>query len=214
MGSWSTLTNFLNLSRKQLQSSWVITWAIFKGNSSSLSADFRMASVGSNSPAQMFAASSNQYFSLDDILASQERIPLTIKQDLPQLGFLDSQSHYQNDPTILTSGTKLELPLWMAKCLKAPGRAKLDLPQTWSHNQRQIISADANVLDLHKYGPFFYQTGCHLVKLVSKGHNLDEEAETIGGILVDTLTKRFRRIMDASANAEGQDTLTNTGIMI
>ena len=170
-----------------------------------------MTSVGSNSPAQMFVASSSQYFSIDDILATQERIPLTIKQDLPQLGFLDSQSHYQNDPTVLTSGTKLELPLWMAKCLKAPGRAKLDLPQTWSFSQRQIITADANVLDLHKYGPFFYQTGCHLVKLVSKGHNLDDEAETIASTLVDTLTKRFRRIMDASANAEGQDTLTNTG---
>ena len=169
-----------------------------------------MTSIGPSS-AQMFVASSSQYFSLDDILASQERMPLTIKQDLPQLGFLDSQSHYQNDPTILTNGTKLELPLWMAKSLKAQGRAKLDLPQTWGINQRNIITADANVLDLHKYGPFFYQSGCHIVKLVSKGHNLDEEAETIATILVDTLTKRFRRIMDASANAEGQDTLTNTG---
>ena len=132
-----------------------------------------MTSIGPSS-AQMFVASSSQYFSLDDILASQERIPLTIKQDLPQLGFLDSQSHYQNDPTILTNGTKLELPLWMAKSLKAQGRAKLDLPQTWGMNQRNIITADANVLDLHKYGPFFYQSGCHIVKLVSKGHNLDE----------------------------------------
>ena len=88
-----------------------------------------MTSVGSSTPAQMYVASSSQYFSLDDILASQERIPLTIKQDLPQLGFLDSQSHHQNDPTILSNGTKLELPLWMAKSLKAQGRAKLDLPQ-------------------------------------------------------------------------------------
>ena len=170
-----------------------------------------MTSVGSSTPAQMYVASSSQYFSLDDILASQERIPLTIKQDLPQLGFLDSQSHHQNDPTILSNGTKLELPLWMAKSLKAQGRAKLDLPQTWSLSQRQIYTADPNVLDLHKYGPFFYQSGCHVLKLVSKGQNLDEEAESIAALLVETLTKRFRRIMDASANAEGQDTLTNTG---
>ena len=154
---------------------------------------------------------SNHYFSLDDILASQERIPLTIKQNIPQLGFLDPQSHYQEDATVLLTGTTLELPLWMAKDFKAKNRAKLDLPKTWSLSQRQIIIADPNVVDLHKLGPYFYQSGCHILKYISVGQELDDEAETISNILVDTLTKRFRGIMDASANAEAQDTLINTG---
>lgn len=153
--------------------------------------------------------SPNNYFSLEDILASQERIPVTTKQDLPQLGFLDPQSHYQIDPNNLAAGTSLELPLWMVKGLTTR-RAQVELPKTWSLSQRQIINADPNVVDLHKLGPHFYQTGCHIQRQISGSQNLDEEAEAIGTILVDTLTKRFRGIMDASANAAAQDTLTNT----
>ena len=155
--------------------------------------------------------SSNHYFSLDDILASQERIPLVTQQDLPQLGFLDPQSHYQTDPTVLVTGTTLELPLWMAKDLKVRNRAKLELPDSWSSSKREIIKADPSVLDLHKLGPYFYQTGYHILKLISNNQNLNDDAEAISNILVDTLTKRFRNIMDASANSEAQDTLINTG---
>jgi len=154
--------------------------------------------------------SSNHYFSLDDILASQERIPLVTQQDLPQLGFLDPQSHYQTDPTVLVTGTTLELPLWMAKDLKVRNRAKLELPDSWSSSKREIIKADPSVLDLHKLGPYFYQTGYHILKLISNNQNLNDDAEAISNILVDTLTKRFRNIMDASANSEAQDTLINT----
>ena len=170
-----------------------------------------MNSVETNVRSEVLASSSNNYFSLDDILASQERIPLTIKHDIAHLGFLDPQSHHQADPSILMTGTKLEVPLWMAKDFKSRGRAKLELPPTWNLRQRQITSADPNVLDLHKLGPYFYQTGCHILKHISEGQNLDHEAEEISHILVDTLTKRFRKVMDASANAEAQDTLTNTG---
>lgn len=166
---------------------------------------------GAGSDILMSSHSPNNYFSLEDILASQERVPITTKQDLPQLGFLDPQSHYQIDPTNLAAGTTLELPLWMVKDLKARGRAQVELPKTWSLSQRQIIHADPNVVDLHRLGPHFYQTGCHIVKQISGGQNLDDEAEAVSNILVDTLTKRFRRIMDASANAEAKDTLVNTG---
>jgi len=147
---------------------------------------------------------------LDDILASQERIPLVTQQDLPQLGFLDPQSHYQTDPTVLVTGTTLELPLWMAKDLKVRNRAKLELPDSWSSSKREIIKADPSVLDLHKSGPYFYQTGYHILKLISNNQTLNDDAEAISNILVDTLTKRFRKIMDASANSEAQDTLINT----
>ena len=155
--------------------------------------------------------SPNNYFSIEDILASQERIPVTTMQDLPQLGFLDPQAFYNTDRTTLTSGTKLELPMWMTKSLKGRGRLQVELPKTWNLSQRQIIKADPNVVDLHRLGPHFYQTGCHVVKLICDGQNLDDEAEEIGNILVDTLTRRFRSIMDASANAEARDTLVNTG---
>ena len=36
------------------------------------------------------------YFSLADILATEERVPMVAKADLPQLGFLDHVSSYFN----------------------------------------------------------------------------------------------------------------------
>ena len=55
------------------------------------------------------------YFSLEDILATQERVPCQVQEDLPNLGFLDPGSDNQH----LARGTKLELPFWMVEGLKS-----------------------------------------------------------------------------------------------
>ena len=111
--------------------------------------------------------SPDNYFSLEDIVASQERVPITIQQDLPQLGFLDPSSIHQADPTNLTAGSKLELPLWMAKALRGRRRIQVELPKTWSSSQRQIMNADPTVVDLHKFGPHYYEFGRYLMKTSS-----------------------------------------------
>lgn len=46
------------------------------------------------------------YFSIEDIFVTQEKIPCTVEQDLSHLGFLDSSSESQN----LNSGQDVELP--------------------------------------------------------------------------------------------------------
>ena len=48
---------------------------------------------------------SPDYFSLDDILASQERVPVTVKVDLPKLGFLDTS---RPDEISLKTGTRYD----------------------------------------------------------------------------------------------------------
>ena len=55
------------------------------------------------------------YFSVEDILATQERVPCQVQEDLTNLGFLDPGSDSQHLPR----GTKLELPLWMVEGLKS-----------------------------------------------------------------------------------------------
>ena len=57
---------------------------------------------------------SPNYFSLEDILATQERVPCQVQEDLTNLGFLDPGSDSQHLPR----GTKLELPFWMVEGLK------------------------------------------------------------------------------------------------
>ena len=97
------------------------------------------------------------YFSLHDILAEQERIPVTTNEDLPKLGFLDPSTSALNGT--LNKGTKLELPLWMAKSLKARNRAQLRMPPNFSDKKRQIVAADPDAVNLHQYGPHFYESG-------------------------------------------------------
>jgi GINS complex subunit 3 len=62
-------------------------------------------------------------------------------------------------------GSKLELPLWLAKGLFDNKRRILsvDLPKIYQEAWRTVFSADANVVDLHKMGPRFYGFGSQLL---------------------------------------------------
>merc|ERR1712083_365094 len=88
---------------------------------------------------------SPDYFSLHDILAEQERIPVVTNEDLPKLGFLDLSTSSKNGT--LMKGTKLELPLWMAKTLKSKNRATLSMPPSFTDRKRQIVHADADAVN-------------------------------------------------------------------
>ena len=143
------------------------------------------------------------YFSLEDILATQERVPFTTNVDLPQLGFLDTS---RPDETLLKAGTHLELPYWMVWSLRSRGRIQAELPKAWKAPQRQIVLADPKVVDLHNLGPFYYEFGRHLIKLLA-GH---PETEEVSNLLLGTFMRRFKNIMDASFNSDSRDTLCNT----
>lgn len=62
-------------------------------------------------------------------------------------------------------GSKLELPLWLAKGLFDNKRRILsvELPKIYQEGWRTVFSADANVVDLHKLGPYFYGFGSQLL---------------------------------------------------
>jgi len=149
---------------------------------------------------------SPDYFSLDDILASQERVPVTVKVDLPKLGFLDTS---RPDEISLKTGTSLELPYWMVWSLRTRGRVDVELPKNWQPAQRQIVHADPNVVDLYKMGPHYYEFGSHMARLLN-GSGKSEESDEISSLLLNTFMRRFRNIMDASCNSDARDTLSNT----
>ena len=104
------------------------------------------------------------YFSIEDILATQERVPCQVESDLKNLGFLDPGSDNQD----LGRGTKLELPLWMVEGLtdyKARNYITVDVPKTFKEVFREIMSADPLVVDLHKMGLYYYEFARHHMKL-------------------------------------------------
>ena len=105
------------------------------------------------------------YFSIEDILATQERVPVEVETDLKNLGFLDQGA----DNMDLARGTKLELPYWCVEGLNKSDQSRsylmVDIPKTFKEMFREIMSADPLVVDLHKMGPYYYEFGRHLIKL-------------------------------------------------
>lgn len=64
-----------------------------------------------------------------------------------------------------TQGSKLEIPLWLAKGLHDSKRRiiSVELPKIYKEAWRTVFSADANVVDLHKMGPYYYGFGSQLL---------------------------------------------------
>ena len=149
------------------------------------------------------SAGGDDFFDLGDILASQQKVPVVFEQTVYRLGFLDPQSTGEH----IQSGAKMELPLWLARALGVRRRniVRIDLPRQYREQQRDILRADANVVDLFKQGPYFYFMG---VKLLFFDHM---ERSELARSLLETFINRFRRIMDTSHHAFSSDVslLTN-----
>ncbi|NWZ34823.1 PSF3 protein, partial [Brachypodius atriceps] len=158
------------------------------------------------------------FLSLDDILMSQEKLPGRAESALPRLAVLLGQS--AGSAESIPEGSKLEIPLWLAKGLHDSKRRMIsvELPKIYKEAWRTVFSADANVVDLHKMGPYYYGFGSQLLNFENPEN--PEIAQTIlqatgGGCVLpvsdcacspQTFIARFRRIMDSSQNAYNEDT--------
>ncbi|NXI44351.1 PSF3 protein, partial [Galbula dea] len=149
------------------------------------------------------------FLSLDDILMSQEKLPGRAESALPRLAFALGQGSKPGDS--LPEGSKLEIPLWLAKGLHDSKRRIifLELPKIYKEAWRTVFSADANVVDLHKMGPYYYGFGSQLLNFDNPEN--PEIAQTIlqafnSASLLQTFISRFRRVMDCSQNAYNEDT--------
>lgn len=111
-----------------------------------------------------------------------------------------------NNSEHLNTGTKLELSFWLAKSLCSRKRQIVDveLPKAYREGQRDILSADAKVVDLYKLGPFYYSFG---VKLLC--FDLLERVD-LSKSLLETFLNRFRLIMDTSQHAYQSSTTALT----
>ncbi|XP_069113017.1 DNA replication complex GINS protein PSF3-like [Argopecten irradians] len=138
------------------------------------------------------------YFSIDDILSTQERLPCTVEMTIYRMGYMDSSSESED----LLPGTKMEMPFWMARALCSRKRhiVSVEIPKQYKESYREILTADATVVDLHKLGPFYYNYGCQLLRF-----ELPDSGD-ISKCLLKTFQTRLRRIMDSSQNALNEDT--------
>lgn len=132
------------------------------------------------------------YFSVEDILCSEERLSCRIEKELPGLGFLDPSSEAED----LKPGTSMELPVWLAQPMNMtqPPVLAADVPKIYKEGYREILEAGATSIVLSKWSPFYYELGMHLRRLRNR------DAEKITESLLQTFKSRFRLVMDWAQN--------------
>jgi len=135
-------------------------------------------------------ASKAGYFCLHDIVATQEKVSSKFDVKVHKLGFLDPSTGGDD----ILPNTKLDLPFWLAQGLKRRHVVQVDIPKVYREGYRDILQADATVIDLHKYGPKYYDFGSYLAKM---GH---DDSEEIGKCLIQCFKERVKKIMDSSYN--------------
>uniref|UniRef100_A0A8C6TG75 DNA replication complex GINS protein PSF3 n=1 Tax=Neogobius melanostomus TaxID=47308 RepID=A0A8C6TG75_9GOBI len=129
------------------------------------------------------------FFSLDDILLSHERLPTRTECIFPRLGYLEKST----DSTDIMEVSNAFLPCIHCLVMDLYGAATVA-------GVEDCITADPNVVDLHKMGPYYYGLGSQML------HFDSPENPEIAHALLQTFIGRFRRTMDSSQNAYNEDT--------
>ncbi|GJQ76755.1 hypothetical protein Trydic_g15598 [Trypoxylus dichotomus] len=141
------------------------------------------------------------YFAIDDILATQERTPCKFLVNVPKLGSKLNPSAEEDD---ISAGTALELPMWLVQQLGS-GRqpvVSVDLPRIFKEAYREVLKADPNAVDLHKFSLYFYELGSHAKEFDSRGD--------VAEILIHSFKGRFRKIMDLAHNTSSDSTVQDS----
>ncbi|KRT81836.1 hypothetical protein AMK59_5939 [Oryctes borbonicus] len=137
------------------------------------------------------------YFAIDDILATQERTPCKFLVNVPKLGVKLNPASEKDD---IQPGTSLELPMWLVQPLGS-GRqpvVSVELPRMYKEAYREVLKADPNAVDLHKFSLYFYELGAYAKEFDSRGD--------VAEILLHSFKGRFRKIMDLAHNTASDST--------
>lgn len=135
-----------------------------------------------------FTSYSKNYYSIADILVTQEKIPCSAEMDLCGMGELDSTFDHPN----VAAGEKLELPLWYAiECKAQRTRTlKFQVPDIFKSRLKDICEADALAVDLGRLNKYFYSFGHYIAPYDRSG--------TVAPMLYETCRARCRSLIDLS----------------
>lgn len=128
------------------------------------------------------------YYSIEDIFVTQERIPCETEQELANLGFLDPSESSAN----LKKDQEVELPLWyILQVQKERGRNqfyrlvnfnlfllsfvlkfldfRVKIPNIYKATYGEICKADATAVDLGRLNRYFYELGRYVAHFDRNG---------------------------------------------
>ncbi|KZT13133.1 GINS complex Psf3 component [Laetiporus sulphureus 93-53] len=131
----------------------------------------------------------DDYYSVESILAENQKIQCTFKIDIPDMGHLDGGN--ERDIKALS---KVQVPMWMAYILIYSDYADFTIPPPFSARVRNALNAEARSVRLSALvgqGGLWYGFGRMIVRLMN-----DLQAQEISDLLVKTFRARLTQVID------------------
>ncbi|RDX53077.1 GINS complex, Psf3 component [Polyporus arcularius HHB13444] len=131
----------------------------------------------------------DDYYSIESILAENQKIQCTFKVDVPDMGHLDGGK--TGDIKALS---KVQLPLWMVYILIYSDYADFTIPPPFSARVRNALNAEATSVRLSALvgqGGLWYGFGRMIMRLLN-----DVPAAELSRLLTDTFHKRLPEVID------------------
>ncbi|XP_037935836.1 probable DNA replication complex GINS protein PSF3 [Teleopsis dalmanni] len=129
------------------------------------------------------------YYSVEDIFVTQEKVECKVNTKLTKMGFLDAGAETDD----LNPGSTVSLPLWYIKELKINNPYfTVNVPDIYKNVHKAVCEADTTHIELGKLHPYFYEYGRYLTPY-DRSHN-------VGRIVFETMRQRVRYLLDISTN--------------
>ncbi|KAI0723463.1 GINS complex, Psf3 component [Earliella scabrosa] len=131
----------------------------------------------------------DDYYSIESILAENQKIQCTFKTDVLDMGHLDGGKAGD-----IKQGSKVQIPLWMAYILIYSDYADFTIPPPFSARVRNALNAEPKSVRLSALvgqgGPW-YGFGRMIMRLLN-----DEAAAELSKVLTETFRARLPEVID------------------
>jgi len=137
------------------------------------------------------------YYDVDSILSEIEQIPVNFLIDAYKLNWIDSSSIEKNQD--LKSGTKVEIPIWLASVFFEQQMVDVLTPLMLGPIMRGHLQADPVVVSMSN-NPYFYRIGIKIISQIT-----EKDKKSIIPTILHTYRTRYRQILDKSFNWKSID---------
>ncbi|KAK7470851.1 DNA replication protein [Stygiomarasmius scandens] len=131
----------------------------------------------------------NDYFSIDAILAENQKFQCTFKQEIPDMGHLGGGSERD-----IQVQSKRQIPIWLAYTIIYSDWADFDIPAAFGPKVRNALKAEprsVRLANLVGAGGSWYGFGKTTMDILS-----DEQAQVLSEMLTTTFKGRLIEVID------------------
>ncbi|TRM68296.1 hypothetical protein BD626DRAFT_114095 [Schizophyllum amplum] len=131
----------------------------------------------------------DDYFSIDAILAENQKIQCTFRRDIPEMGHLGG-----GNTRDIKAGSKVAIPVWLAYILIYSEWVDFNIPTAFGSKVKNALSADEKSVRLSGLvgaGSSWYGFGKTIMDIL-----IEEQGKEMSDMLTGTFHKRLLEVID------------------